>query len=294
MPRYSYVNGRYLPHERSTVHIEDRGFQFADSVYEMIALVDGRALDEEGHLDRLERSLSELRMAAPVSRVVMKMIMRELIRRNRMVNGAVYIQVSRGTAPRDFKFPKGAAPTLVMTVRPLVYDIDARKKSGRKVVTVPDIRWQRRDVKTTGLLAQVLAKQHALDRGVFDAWMVDDEGFVTEASASNAWIVDKKGRLITRPTAGNAILKGVTRNALQRLCRKEKIELVERPFSVKEAYAATEAFASAASALIVPVIEIDGKKIGGGKIGPVTSKVFDLYMNYATDKEIKQESWNPK
>lgn len=294
MSRIAYVNGRYLPHSAATVHIEDRGFQFADSVYEMISLIDGRLADAEGHFDRLDRSLSELRITPPVARRTLRMIIMELVRRNRLRNAAVYIQISRGTAPRDFRFPVATAPTLVISLRPMSFDIPARKLAGREVITVPDIRWKRRDIKTTGLLAQVLAKQAAIDSGAFDAWMVDADGFVTEASASNAWIVDRKGALITRPTAGHGILKGVTRSSMQALFKKAGITFVERPFTVKEAYAAAEAFTTAASSLVVPVISIDRHVIGTGTIGPVTSKVFDLYMEYALDRARPQQKWNAK
>lgn len=293
VPRIAYVNGRYVPHREAVVHIEDRGLQFADSVYEVIALIGGRLADETGHLDRLQRSLHELKMPPPVSRRALRLILHELARRNRIENAMIYMQVTRGVAPRDFKIPKQVSPGLIMMIRPVSYDIAARKAAGKKAVTVPDIRWQRRDIKTTAMVAQVLAKQAAAERGADEAWLVDGKGMITEASSSNAWIVDKKGNLITRPTAGHAILKGVTRNALQKLCREKGIRIVERAFSIAEARQAAEAFTSAATALIVPIVEIDGKKIGNGKIGPVTSAVFDLYMEYARDNARKQEHWSP-
>lgn len=293
MPRISYVNGAYIPHHEASVHIEDRGFQFADGVYEVVALVGGNLADEVGHLDRLERSLKELKIAMPLPRRSLQIVMRETVRRNRIRNGMIYIQVSRGQAPRDFAFPKDTPPSLVITVKHASFDRDIRKKNGRAVITVPDIRWKRCDVKTTGLLAQVLAKQAALDEGAYDAWLVDEKGYVTEASSSNAWIVDRKNKLITRPVSGNKILKGVTRNALQALCRKKKIEIIERPFTVAEAYQAREAFTSAAISMIVPVVSIDGKKIGDGKIGSLTSAIMDLYMDYAGDKTEIQKKWMP-
>lgn len=290
MPRYAYVNGQYLPHHEAAVHVEDRGYQFADSVYEVIAFIDGKLADEKGHLDRLERSLSELRIAMPMQRKAMQLVMRELLRRNRVRNGGLYMQISRGVAPRDFKFPKKDTPvSFVMTVKHSTFDIEARKAAGKKAITIPDLRWKRVDIKTTALLAQALAKQEALDRKTDEAWMYDEKGFITEASASNAWIVDKNGNLVTRPTKGNMILKGVTRNAIQALCKKEKIKLIERAFTVKECYQAKEAFTSSAVALIVPIIEIDGKKIGNGKTGNLTSKIFDIYMEYFAGD--KQESW---
>lgn len=293
MPRISYVNGAYIPHHEASVHVEDRGFQFADGVYEVVALIGGNLADEVGHLDRLERSLRELKIQMPMPRRAMQLVMRELVRRNRLRNGMVYIQVSRGQAPRDFAIPKDIPPSLVMTVKTASFDRNARKAAGRAVITVPDIRWQRCDIKTTALLAQVLAKQAALDKGAYDAWMVDEKGFVTEASSSNAWIVDQKNRLITRPVSGNRILKGVTRSALQVLCRKRKIEIIERPFTVAEAYKAREAFTSAAISMIVPVVSIDGKKIGDGKTGKLTSDIMDMYMDYAGDKNETQGKWKP-
>lgn len=294
MPRYAYVDGRYVPHGEAAVHVEDRGFQFADSVYEVIALVNGKLADEIGHLDRLERSLKELRIKMPMGRKSMQAVIRQFVRRNRIQNAMVYMQVSRGVAKRDFVFPKSSESTFVMTLYPATYDIAQRKAAVKKVVTVPDIRWKRRDIKTTALIGQVLAKQAAAELGAYEAWMVEEDGYITEGSSSNAWIVDKQGNLITRPTANNAILKGVTRSALQALCKKEKIKLVERAFTVKEAYAAKEAFCSSAVALIAPVVEIDGRKIGDGKAGPLTCRLFDLYMDYANDHSRPHESWTPK
>jgi D-alanine transaminase len=293
MPRIAYVNGRYVPHGQAHVHIEDRGLQFADSIYEVVALINGRLADETGHLDRLERSLNELEIPMPMSRAALQVAMRHLVRQNRVKNGAVYMQITRGVAARDFKFPDVTSPTIIMTLRNMSFDMEARKKQLRDIITLPDIRWKRPDIKTTCLLAQVLAKQEALDAGAYDAWMVDEKGFVTEGSASNAWIVNAKGELVTRPTTQNRILKGVTRSALQALCKREKIKLVERAFTVAEARKAKEAFTSSATALVMPVGSIDGHKIGKGKIGPLTEKVMDLYMDYATDENRKQENWKP-
>lgn len=295
MPRIAYVNGRYVPHLSAQVHIEDRGFQFADGVYEVVALIGGKLCDEAGHLDRLERSLGEIDIAMPMSRRSLQVAMRETVRRNRIKNGALYIQVSRGVAARDFKFPAPAVrPTLVMTLRHMSFDIAARKAGAKPVITVPDIRWKRRDIKSTALLAQVLAKQAGIAKGAAESWMVDDNGFITEGSSSNAWIIDAKGRLLTRPASGNGILKGVTRSALQALCKAEGIELIERAFTPAEAYKAREAFTSSATALIMPVSSIDGHKIGDGKIGPITDKIYDLYVAYATDPARKQQKWDPR
>ncbi|MBU6475261.1 MAG: D-amino-acid transaminase [Alphaproteobacteria bacterium] len=296
MPRYSYVNGRYVPHAGAAVHIEDRGFQFADGVYEVISFVNGHFADEAGHLDRLERSLHEMRIAQPMPRKALQLVLRAFIRRNRLKNAYVYIQVTRGAAPRDFRFPAGdVRPTLVIThLLRARFDLEARKKLLGKAVTVPDIRWKRRDIKTTGLTAQVLAKQEAVERGAYEAWMVDDKGFVTEGSSTNAWIVDKKGMLVTRPTDHHDILKGVTRNAIQALCKKEGVKLVERAFTPAEAYKAKEAFITAAGTLVMPIVEIDGHKIGDGRLGTLTEKILDLYFAYASDKKRRQERWTPK
>ena len=287
MPRFAYVNGRYLPHGSAVVHIEDRGFQFADSAYEVIALMQGRFADEAGHLDRLERSLGELKIALPLPRRALRLVLRELVRRNRLKNASLYMQVTRGVAPRDFKFPHNVKSTLVMTVRPAGFG----KLAPRKAVTVADLRWKRRDIKTTALVAQVLAKQAAAEKGAHEAWMVDDDGFITEGSSANAWIVDKNNHLITRSVKNNMILKGVTLNALQALCQREKIKIVERAFTVREAYRAAEAFTTAAVSLVTPIVEIDGRKIGDGKPGTMTSKILDLYLAYATDPKQKQEHW---
>lgn len=294
MPRIAYVNGRYLPHDEAAVHIEDRGLQFADSVYEVVALINGHLADEKGHLDRLERSMDELRLMPPMSRAALRLAMRELVRRNRILDGGLYIQVTRGVAARDFAFPKDTPSSIIMTLRHASYDIAGRKNAMKKIVSVPDIRWLRRDIKSTALLAQVLARQIAVDEGAHDAWMIDDKGFVTEGAASNAWIIDSKNNLITRPAKGNTILKGVTRSALQEICKKHGVKFVERAFTLKEAYAAKEAFSSSAVALIAPVSHIDGKIIGNGKIGPVTEMLFDHYMDYANNLKARQFPWSPR
>lgn len=291
MPRIAYVNGRFVPHNAASVHIEDRGLQFGDSVYEVFALIGGVIADEAGHLDRLERSLKEIHMRPPMRRAAVKLAVRELVRRNRISNAMIYLQVTRGAAARDFRIPAKPDPGVIMTVRPISFDIAARKKVAKKAVTMPDIRWKRRDIKTTQMLAQVLARHEAEERGAQEAWLVDEEGFITEASASNAWIVDKKGNLVTRPAAGNVVLKGVTGTTLRALCKKAKLKIVERPFTVKEAYAAKEAFTSSANMLFASIVEIDGRKIGNGRPGPVMEKLYDIYMDYVCRG--RQEKWNP-
>ncbi len=291
MPRFAYVNGSYLPHDDASVHIEDRGFQFADSVYEVIACINGSLADERGHLDRLERSLSELSIDMPVSRNSLGFIIREIIRRNRLKNANIYIQVTRGVAKRDFPFPTNYVPSsLVLTARPFQFENNAKVQKGATAITVPDIRWKRRDIKTTGLLAQVLAKQEATEAGAYEAWMVDDNGYVTEGSSSNAWIVTKDGKLVTRH-ATMAILRGVTRSAIEKICADLQMKIEERPFTVQEAYDAQEAFNSSAVALIVPIIMLDGHVIGTGKPGPVAQKIYEEYRHYADGRRGEMITW---
>lgn len=288
MPRYAYVNGRYVPHRQATTHIEDRGFQFADGVYEVVACVDGHLADERGHLDRLERSLKELKISMPAPRKTMSHIMREVLRRNRFSNAALYIQVTRGVWKRDFAFPPAnLKPSLIMTARPFKFADNPSRKTGLKAITVPDIRWKRPDIKTTSLLAQAMAKQEALSKGAQEAWLVDEKGYVTEGSSNNAWIVTDKGVLVTRP-ATNEILRGVTRTALLTL---KDVKFEERGFKPAEAYKAQEAFTSSATALIMPIVELDGRKIGNGKPGPVTMRLYEAYMDYVRSRKA-QVAWS--
>lgn len=290
MPRFAFVNGSYIRHNDATIHIEDRGLQFSDSVYEVIAFINGKMADETGHIDRLERSLSELGIHMPVTRNGLKFIMRELLRRNRLRNAMIYIQVSRGATKRDFEFPQDIPSSLIITARLLRYDSSVNVKNGVTVITVPDLRWKRRDIKTTMLLGQVLAKQEAIESGAYDAWMVDEDGFVTEASASNAWIVTKDGTLVTRNVTTD-ILRGVTRTALEKITKDLNIKFEERPFTPEEAYEGQEAFNTAASALIVPVISVNDHVIGTGKPGPITRKIYDEYRAYADGQRGQQIHW---
>lgn len=282
MSRVAYVNGAFVPLSQAGVSIEDRGFQFADAIYEVWGVRGGRLLDEAGHFTRLARSLKELRIAAPMSEASLRFVIRETARRNRVTNGIVYLQVSRGAAPRDHAFPKSSvAPTVVVTAKSLdLRKIEARAKIGVAVVTAPDIRWGRCDIKTVGLLPNVLAKQAALEAGAFDAWMLDREGKITEGTASNAWIVDAAGKLRTAPLSVN-ILHGVTRAALIRLAEERQIAVEERSFDAAEAAAAREAFLSSASNAALPVIAIDGRQIGDGKPGPVARLLHDAYFGAA-------------
>ncbi|MBL8586938.1 MAG: D-amino-acid transaminase [Methylobacteriaceae bacterium] len=277
MSRIAYVNGRYLAHREARVHIEDRGFQFADSVYEVCEIRDGALIDATRHLDRLERSMGELRMPAPMGRAALLVVLREVARRNLVRNGHVYLQVSRGVAPRDFPFPAGAAPTLVVTARSKnVAEAEARALKGVAVAVRPDIRWGRRDIKTTGLLANALAKQHAREHGAFEAWLVDERGFVTEGASSNAWIVTADGALVTR-AADHMILRGVTRTTLFDVAAELQLRIEERPFTVEEARRAREAFMTSANSIVIPIVAIDGAKVGDGAPGPTALRLRALF-----------------
>jgi len=292
MPRYAYVNGAYLPHKEASVHIEDRGFQFADGVYEVIACIHGHLADERGHLDRLKRSLSEVGMKMPLPEETLRFIIRELLRRNRLQNAIVYMQVTRGSARRDFAFPaENTLQSLILTTWPFHYDNLPKMEKGVSVITVPDIRWKRRDIKTVALLPQVLAKQKAIEKGVHEAWMLDDEGYITEGSASNAWILTKEGLLLTRK-ADNDILRGVTRTAISKICMDLKIEMVEQSFTPAQSYEASEAFMSSASAVITPIVTIDGHNIGTGKPGDVTLRICEEYRAYVEGLRGQQLRWS--
>ena len=274
MTRVIYVNGRYLPYQEARVHAEDRGFQFADAVYEVCEVSAGRLVDETRHMRRLARSLEELKIAAPMTLGAWSLVLRETIRRNRVVNGLVYLQVSRGAGRRDFSFPSPeVTPTVVCLARSIAAAKGASAASkGIGIKTMPDIRWGRCDIKTVMLLPAVLAKEAALREAAKEAWLVDAEGYVTEGASSNAWIVDREGRLITRQI-DNAILRGVTRTTLIDVLKRERLTLVERPFTVEEAKAAREAFVTSATNVVMPVVSIDGQPIGNGFPGLLTLKL---------------------
>lgn len=279
MSRVAYVNGQYVPHGQACVHIEDRGFQFADGVYEVWSVLDGALADFDGHMTRLHRSLTELRIDIPMSRQALTQVLKETVRRNRVQNGIVYLQVTRGAARRDHPFPApGTPPSVIVSSRSIdAARSEATAAKGVAVVTTPDIRWGRCDIKTVGLLPNVLAKQTARDHGAYEAWMVDDMGLVTEGSSTNAWIVDEHGKLRTRDTQAN-ILKGCTRTTLLDILAEEGIELEERAFTVDEAKRAKEAFFTAAGAFVMPAVSIDGTRIGDGKPGPVATRLRALYL----------------
>lgn len=277
MSRIAYVDGQYLPHRAAGVHIEDRGYQFADGVYEVLAVAGGHLVDEGAHLARLARSLAELQIAAPMSQAALKIVMREVVRRNGVADGIVYLQVTRGAAPRDHGFPKAATPVLVVTSRRSRPVNPRLAENGIAVITIPDIRWQRCDIKSVALVANVLGKQRAREAGAYEAWQVDRDGFVTEGTSTNAWIVTPDGAVVTRQ-ADRAILNGVTRLALFDIVRREGCRLVERPFGVAEAKAAREAFLTSTTAELLPIVSIDGDKIGDGTPGPLSRRLRAFYL----------------
>ncbi len=272
MSRIAYVNGSYLPHGSAAVHIEDRGYQFADGVYEVCEVKGGRLVDETRHLNRLERSLNELKIPSPMSRGALGVVLRETVRRNRVREGLVYMQVTRGVARRDHAFPKpGTPPALVITAKSVdMAKGDANAAKGVKVITLPDNRWERVDIKSVGLLPNCLAKQAAREAGAYEAWLVDKDGFVTEGSSTNAWIVTKDGVLVTR-YADNSILKGITRTTLFDLCAREGVKIEERQFSVAEAQEARECFLTSATTIVMPIVAIDGRPVGNGAPGSIAT-----------------------
>jgi D-alanine transaminase len=276
MGRIVYVNGAYLPEEEAKVSIFDRGFLFADGVYEVTSVLDGRMLDFPGHLARLARSLGELDMAAPASDAELEAMHRELIERNGLRDGMVYMQVTRGAADRDFAFPEGASPTLVAFTQAKPMEDTTGAREGIRVITVPDIRWGRRDIKTVQLLAPSLCKMMARRAGKDDAWMVED-GYVTEGTSNNAHIVTRDGVIVTRDLS-QRILHGITRAAVLAYAAEAQMKVEERPFTVAEAQAASEAFITAASAFVTPVVEIDGEAIGDGRPGPVARRLREIYL----------------
>jgi D-alanine transaminase len=287
LSRIVYVNGRYVPYADAQVHVEDRGFQFADGVYEVCEVRGGRIIDEVRHLARLARSLRELKMAAPMSEGGLRVVVSEVLRRNRVREGSVYLQVTRGAARRDFLFPDPEPlPTLVVIAR-MADPTKAQAASlvGIAVVTQPESRWERVDIKTTGLLPNVLAKMNAKSQGAKEAWFVDRDGFVTEGGSSNAWIVTTDDCLITRP-AESGILRGITRTTLIDLAAEEGLTVEERPFTVDEAKAAREAFVTSATNIVMPVVRIDDVPVGDGKPGALVPRLRARFHDIAEWRSI--------
>ncbi|WP_375460710.1 D-amino-acid transaminase [uncultured Enterovirga sp.] len=279
MSRTVFVNGDFVPYEEARIPIMDRGFLFADGIYEVAAILDGKLVDNEAHLARLERSLGEIRIANPYSAAEWTGLEEELVARNGIREGLVYMQVTRGVSERDFAFPTDVAPTVVMfTQEKRMRDAPAAE-TGVAVITVPDLRWQRRDIKSVALLAQVLAKQAAAEAGVAEAWMVED-GHVTEGSSSTAFIITKSGTIVTRPLS-HAVLPGITREAVIRLAEEAQLRVEERLFTKAEAVDAAEAFLTSATMLVMPVVTIDGQPVAGGKPGPLVQRLRSLYFDLA-------------
>lgn len=279
MTRIVYVNGDYLPETEAKISIFDRGFIFADGIYEVSAVMGGKLIDNGAHLARLERSLKEIELSCPWSRNELVAIQQELIARNHIDEGMVYIEVTRGVADREFAFPRGIRPTLVMFTQEKRMSDSPQATVGIKVVTTPDLRWKRRDIKSVALLPQVLAKQFAALSGAQEAWMVED-GAITEGGSSTAWILGADGRLVTRPLS-QAVLPGITRQAVMQLMEDTGLVLDERPFTLAEALAAREAFTTSATSLVMPVVEIDGRKVGDGRPGPVAARLREIYIDLA-------------
>lgn len=281
MSRCAYVNGRYLPFRNAKVHVEDRGYQFADAVYEVCEVRAGRLVDERRHLDRLERSLNALRIRPPMARAALSIVLHELVARNRIGHGNVYLQISRGVARRDLPFPQDVAPSVVATARSLNRPrIEALAAQGITAVSVPDNRWGRVDIKTVGLLPNALARQAALDKGARDAWFVDQAGFVTEAASANAWIVSADGKLVTR-NADHAILSGITRAVVFEAVKEMNLHIEERPFTLEEAYRAREAFVTSATQIVMPVVRLNDRPIGDGRPGPVATALRTEFHRFA-------------
>ena len=282
MSRITYVNGRYVPHGQAKVAVEDRGYQFADGVYEVCEVRGGRMIDESRHMARLDRSLNELRISRPMSPRALAAVLRETIRRNRVRDGIIYLQVTRGVAKRDFPFPaENTRPSLVVTARSNDLDrLEQVAAEGVSVVTVPDIRWKRVDIKSVALLPNVLAKQTAREQGAREAWLVDAKGRITEGSSSSAWIVSRDGKLITHPL-GEDILPGITRSVVIDMIKAQGLPFEERTFTVEEAYQAREAFITSASQVVLPVVRMDGHSVGNGAPGLITTALRRDYHRYA-------------
>ena len=293
MSRIAYVNGQYVPHQDAAVHIEDRGYQFADGVYEVFAVHQGRMVGEQGHMDRLAHSLGELRIDWPMSARARGVIIREVSRRNRVRDGLIYLQITRGVARRDHSFPDNTESALVVTARRMPPLDKEQLRKGVGVITIPDIRWQRHDIKSVSLLPNIIGKQQAREAGAYEAWMVNNEGMITEGTSSNAWIVTKDGELATH-NASHAILNGITRLSVLEAAVAAGVPFSERAFSVEEAMQAKEAFVTSSTSHVKAVTSIDGHSIGNGHIGELTSRMLDLYVDFIETKGGPQNTntWN--
>ncbi len=284
MSRIVYVNGDYVPEEEAKISVFDRGFLFADGVYEVTSVLGGKLIDFEGHAKRLERSLSELEMDAPVTMDELLEIHRELVARNDVTEGLVYLQVTRGAADRDFAYPADASPSLVLFTQSKTLAASPAAETGIRVISIPDARWGRRDIKTVQLLYPSMGKMMAKAAGVDDAWMVED-GAVTEGTSNNAYIVTRDGTIVTRHL-GTEILHGITRAAVLRFAREAQMKVEERAFTIEEAKEAQEAFITSASTFVMPVVEVDGEKVGDGRPGPVAIRLREIYLEESRAKAV--------
>ena len=274
MSRIAYVNGRYLPHKNASVHIEDRGYQFGDGVYEVVLVLNKNLIDFEGHYTRLKRSLSEIWLDFPISETVIKQIFKRLVRSNHITNGLIYLQVTRGVADRAHQFPTNVPPALVVTAKPTLI---TKTIAGKKAITTADQRWDRRDIKTIQLLPNCIAKQEAVKHDAFEAIMVMQDGTITEGASSNLWMVDKDNQLVTRQ-ASNAILNGITKLSLTNIASIRQYKIVERPFTVEEAREAKELFVTSATAIVTPIIQLNDDLIADGNVGPVALALRSAYL----------------
>ncbi|HTH97590.1 MAG TPA: D-amino-acid transaminase [Stellaceae bacterium] len=279
MSRIAYVNGRYVPHGAAVVSIDDRGYVFADGVYEVVAVERGQLVDEAAHLARLKRSLAELRIMAPMEEAPLRHVLRQVVKRNGIKRGMVYLQITRGVAPRDHGFPTAAWPQLVVTAKRLAAPSAKAMAEGVGIVTIPDIRWRRCDIKSVSLLPNILGKQVARDQGAHEAWQIDDQGQVTEGTSSNAWIVSADGVLLTRPS-GDEILNGITRLVVLELVAELGLPFEQRAFGLEEARVASEAFLTSTTAHVLPITRIDGQPVGDGKPGRFTTALAERYRRH--------------
>ena len=285
--RWAYVNGEYLPHAMAGVHVEDRGLQFADAVYEVCAIIDQRLMDEEEHLDRLERSLRELEIPMPMARAPLRLVLRELVRRNGLQNGIIYLQVTRGIARRDHAAPSGLRPTLILTARPVnAAALASRRQHGVIAISHPDERWARCDIKSTALLPNTLAKTAARRQGAFEAILVDGEGYVTEGASTNVWIVTKDGEIVTR-NLSHDILPGVTRRVIFDAAAEAQMRITERKFTLEEAKSAREIFLTAATLGATAVVELDRVAVGERRPGPISQRIQCLYTDLAQRRSVR-------
>lgn len=281
MSRFAYVDGQYLPHSQASVHIEDRGYQFADGVYEVVAVSGGRRVDDDRHFERLKRSLGELEIPMPMSRRALAIVMDEVLRLNRVQDGIIYLQVTRGQARRDHAWSGASTPVLTVTARRQSPPDDVLARRGVEVITLRDQRWKRNDIKSVNLLANIMGKSRARAAGAYEAWLIDDDDRVTEGTSTTAWMVSAEGRLVTRPL-DEAILGGVTRAVLIDIAREAGLTVEERPFTRAEALAAPETFLTSTSSHVLAIISIDGREIGDGRPGPVTLDLLERYRRHVS------------